>query len=358
MRVIWDEQTGHANKADLVRPSRGDSTVYELWGNVEADNGRTYRVACYRNRHPLRSTGERNRFAMASDDVAIYVPAGLRGSRVLPESHLPDVRAFVLSAFKAAYRAALDVDFNRDAPGFPAADETKRPENLARRNAEAARQRGLDGSGGRTFNPEKPFRAFVVTPCSSWNWDFPTLEAARAYMAEQLERAELVLSGGAPAGPRSFDPLQSFIVWAEGVETLADAPWSYQADGARPYGGPWSKIPAPVALEVAETLEDAPAAPVEAPAPVRVVDVTPTWRGVLPALVAALEDGTAEGRRIAREELARMAEAADNWNASNARVAALEAIAIVANETAHHIPAGDARAEMDSALEAYRVTLA
>ncbi|HDZ73513.1 MAG TPA: hypothetical protein ENH55_12240 [Aurantimonas coralicida] len=36
-----------------------------------------------------------------------------------------------------------------------------------------------------------------------------------------------------------------------------------------------------------------------------------TWQGVLPMLLAALVDGTDEGKRIAREELARMAKAAD-----------------------------------------------
>lgn len=49
---------------------------------------------------------------------------------------------------------------------------------------------------------------------------------------------------------------------------------------------------------------------------VRTIDATPTWAGVLPMLRAAIENGTAEGRRIAWEELARMAEAADKWNAS------------------------------------------
>lgn len=49
---------------------------------------------------------------------------------------------------------------------------------------------------------------------------------------------------------------------------------------------------------------------------VRTIDATPTWAAVLPLLRAAIENGTAEGRRIAWEELARMAEAADKWNAS------------------------------------------
>lgn len=35
------------------------------------------------------------------------------------------------------------------------------------------------------------------------------------------------------------------------------------------------------------------------------------WVGVLPVLLAALEDGTAEGKRMAREELKHMAQVAD-----------------------------------------------
>lgn len=46
------------------------------------------------------------------------------------------------------------------------------------------------------------------------------------------------------------------------------------------------------------------------------IDCTPTWAGVLPLLLAALDNGTDEGRKIAREELARMAKAADLYNAS------------------------------------------
>lgn len=49
---------------------------------------------------------------------------------------------------------------------------------------------------------------------------------------------------------------------------------------------------------------------------VGIIDLTPTWRGVLPILIAALEDGTPEGKRLAKLELANMAKAADAYNAS------------------------------------------
>jgi len=49
---------------------------------------------------------------------------------------------------------------------------------------------------------------------------------------------------------------------------------------------------------------------------VRYIDVTPTWSAILPVLLFGLEAGTPEGRRLARVELARMAQAADAYNAT------------------------------------------
>lgn len=50
----------------------------------------------------------------------------------------------------------------------------------------------------------------------------------------------------------------------------------------------------------------------------RTIDCTPEWSGLLPVLLALLENGNAEGARTARAELARMAKAADKWNAYGA----------------------------------------
>ena len=41
------------------------------------------------------------------------------------------------------------------------------------------------------------------------------------------------------------------------------------------------------------------------------IDCTPTWEAVLPMLLLVLKDGTTEGQKIAKEELRRMARAAD-----------------------------------------------
>jgi hypothetical protein len=49
---------------------------------------------------------------------------------------------------------------------------------------------------------------------------------------------------------------------------------------------------------------------------INAINLTPTWAAVLPVLITAIEIGTDEGRRLARQELARMAQAADQYNAS------------------------------------------
>jgi hypothetical protein len=47
----------------------------------------------------------------------------------------------------------------------------------------------------------------------------------------------------------------------------------------------------------------------------RFIDLTPTWAGLLPALVAALQDGSPEGRGIAQAELLKLCQWADSRNA-------------------------------------------
>ena len=47
----------------------------------------------------------------------------------------------------------------------------------------------------------------------------------------------------------------------------------------------------------------------------RTVDMTPTWRGLMPVLILALENGTREGRTMARAELTRLAGEIDRINA-------------------------------------------
>ena len=47
----------------------------------------------------------------------------------------------------------------------------------------------------------------------------------------------------------------------------------------------------------------------------KTVDLTPTWSGVLPAMLAVISnpDASQESRRVMYEEMERMATYADNW---------------------------------------------
>lgn len=49
------------------------------------------------------------------------------------------------------------------------------------------------------------------------------------------------------------------------------------------------------------------------------VNVTPTWRAIMPLLLAAIQDGTPVGRRAATEELYRLASLVDEMNAESAK---------------------------------------
>lgn len=44
---------------------------------------------------------------------------------------------------------------------------------------------------------------------------------------------------------------------------------------------------------------------------IQTIDMTPSWEGLVPYLITLIENGSIEGRKIAREELHRMARAAD-----------------------------------------------
>jgi len=51
----------------------------------------------------------------------------------------------------------------------------------------------------------------------------------------------------------------------------------------------------------------------------RTINITPTWEGITPMLLAVIENGTPEGAAEAREELMRMARIADRAVAAQTR---------------------------------------
>lgn len=75
---------------------------------------------------------------------------------------------------------------------------------------------------------------------------------------------------------------------------------------------------------------------------VKYVDVTPTWRGVLPLLLTGYEHGNAKGRAMAAQELDNMARCADLYNAAvkaGRLISELESEAIgLAGDAASQLP--------------------
>ena len=49
----------------------------------------------------------------------------------------------------------------------------------------------------------------------------------------------------------------------------------------------------------------------------KTLDLTPTWEGLMPALIAVLQNGVPEGQKIASDELMRLAKWADIQNGDN-----------------------------------------
>jgi hypothetical protein len=114
--MVWDSSLRNPTRAQLIRPSRGDSAVYEALGVVTLEDGRSYRAFCVRYRNSLAERAQLGVPAVA-DDVTLY-----RNGRALPEKHMRDVRRFALQQFRSLYCRAAGVDFDESNPDYPLAD--------------------------------------------------------------------------------------------------------------------------------------------------------------------------------------------------------------------------------------------
>lgn len=196
--------------------------------------------------------------------------------------------------------------------------------HLAERNARDRRAALLAGESPRGgFDPAKPFRVYNRGPWGNVCFDFATLPEAESYLTGQAERRAFMVTGAAPAGPHgdSIDPLASFIVWPEGVKTLAALGWNPPADKSRL----WTRAPAPVDSGLIDPLGGLRGTGELAPAPVRTIDTTPTWAAMESTFRLLIENGNAEGRRTAWEEIAKALRLADERNAMAARLARIVA---------------------------------
>lgn len=378
LRMKWDSRYAQTNSADIVQKARRtNETVSEIeaWGVVTAPAGKSYRFAAYRTFDRAAVRGDRVKW-----DCAIYVPAG-KGSRMLPESALPHVRAFILQMFRRAVEACAAADWDSGDAAWPACDPfaaAVADYAEAVRDLEAvAKIEGANISGETlAFNLENVRDHAATLEDSTGLFDLAATDSAiawaRIHAGEGRARAAGFRAGMAPRDLENphMAGTGHAIAWAEGyeaglavfrneapapVETVRRDNCEYHAgrkafaDGLPATDCPFTDYPniadsrfARWQLGHAEAAKPAPlklsgnavrdnmarqregmAAIAEneagergGPGLVRVIDATPTWAAVLPMLRAAVENGTPEGRRIAWEELARMAEAADRFNAA------------------------------------------
>lgn len=128
--IVWDSSLRNKAAASLIRPADGTGAIYRALGVVRLPDGRELRA----NLERTRGAGENGK---AADSVVFY-----RNGRRCPEAHYSAAREYALAQFRALYRAALAVDFDESAPGWPsihggtigeapATAEASKPETIA-----------------------------------------------------------------------------------------------------------------------------------------------------------------------------------------------------------------------------------
>lgn len=109
-----------------------------------------------------------------------------------------------------------------------------------------------------------------------------------------------------------IDALATVCAMAENTDSVSDSDLPAYLDALKTAreacGVPMTRAADPLGEIVAECDRMAADTP-------RAVDMTPTWAGLAPALFLALTNGTPEGQKIAREEMARAFAALDAHNA-------------------------------------------
>lgn len=175
-----------------------------------------------------------------------------------------------------------------------------------------------NGGTAHGFNSERAARAWIA--------EFTANESAEARPLDELEAGPCPVCGGETAYSDGFRncldcdysdrPAEAD---EQGAETVRRDSVEYHAGRAAWQAGegsaanPYPKSDRTDSRAARWTLGHLEAS--RESGKVETIDATPTWAAILPILCAALENGTDEGRRIARAELQRMAALADERNA-------------------------------------------
>lgn len=209
-------------------------------------------------------------FQMTPDGAAYprFETAVRRSGRMLPDNQLPVIRAAAIEAYKLAFPWS-------DGAALPAwADREHGASAFVDSYGTWGRAATVDGKGftyrGDVGDTEATLAFLVADIRAGVDYVNPDKPAARTPTVAQIEAA-------------------AYGMTEADIDAALDNP----------------------ASELARLVAAENAAHGDMSAPVRTIDITPTWRAVAPIIEAGLTNGTAEGRRIAREELQRMADIAD-----------------------------------------------
>lgn len=213
--IVWDGPAIQQMFGDCLMVADGVATT---------PDGKRYRI-----------NATANRFGKRADVQLRHLSDAKRGHAV-PETQCAAIRAAALESAIAHFHPT--------------------PLQTAERRAKVAQVEMV--AGGRAPTSDRPYRVQSRTSVSSVSWDFATLDEARQYVRGQIESCEGVRSGGAPVR-KTFDPSDSFILWADGAETVAALGWTFNP--ADPYGD-WIKAEQPATAESDDGLRDCQGNPV------------------------------------------------------------------------------------------------
>lgn len=279
--IVWDGTGPQSTRAHVIRPQRGPDSMggrvtIAAMGTARLADGRRYRIDCERYA-PRALSGEPVR-----DSVVIY-----RDGRRVPENMLADVRALALRSFRDLYRQAGAVDWDVSAPGWPKADPAGEAAAVIAAEHEPA-EREAAAVAAKADATHYLITAGGAVPVIADSEAAAMVIAGRMGIADKVTRVDTALSGDA------WETATADKAEPETVSDTVRVNLQRQAGEMKAIADRDAGVPA---------LRES-------------IDVTPTWAAILPMLRLAAENGNATGRGIAWEELARMADAADRWNAA------------------------------------------
>lgn len=198
--------------------------------------------------------------------------------RELPETHCQRVRTCLETYFRKAVREyAEQID---------AAPVVAEPAPRIRRDNVEYHQGRSAFEAGVSFE-SCPFLAGERAARWKLGWNEMRADVVRAgrIIAHDCERGECSADELAPYGDKVTESVRRRLAMQEAAPVAKPEPAPVDAFGLSPL----------------------------------IIDMTPTWAAIMPALIAALENGTETGKDMARKELMRLAQTVDALNSKESK---------------------------------------